>query len=422
MSQDQRNQHFDALIIGVGFAGAFLLHELRKLGYSVKALEAGSGIGGIWNRIRYPGFRVDTEIPYYEFSDEELWRDWSWKERFPGKEEMHKYFEYVDQKWDLSRDINFNTFVSSASFDQENNIWNVKTGSGEMFSARFMLPCTGFGSKPYTPDLPGIESFKGLRIHSARWPDDVDLRDKKVGIIGTGATGVQIIQEIAPIVSHLAVFQRTPNMALPMRQRLVPVEEQTKQKEEGLYPIFRRRCLQTFAGFPFDLQRETVDGVSPEERHMYYEDAFQKGSFWFWLGAYKDTYANSEANNRAYEFWREKTRARITDPVLQEKLAPTVPPHPFGTKRPSLEQYYFETYSRDNVTLADIRENPIAEIVPEGVKLNDGQVVDVDVLIFATGFDAVTGGITQIDIHGTGDVSIKEKWEKGVSSYLGTMT
>ncbi|KNZ77867.1 Cyclopentanone 1,2-monooxygenase [Termitomyces sp. J132] len=391
------HQNLDVLIVGAGFSGVYQLHKLRKAGFSVKLFEAGSNLGGIWHWNCYPGARVDTDFSMYQLSLEELWRDWNWVEKYPGRQEIIKYFDYVDRKLGVSRDISFNTRVTSASFNTTTNRWSVFTDTGITVNPHFLILCTGFASKPLFPNIPGLDNFQGTVHHTSLWPQaGVDMAGKRVGIIGTGASGVQVIQEVGPIAAHLTVFQRTPNLALPMNQSLVDVATQTKMKEE-MYPILFRR----------------------QERYLLFNDLWSKGGFHYIVGSCNDITSNEKVNAEMYAFWRKKVLERIRDPEMQRKLAPEKPPHPFGVKRHSLEQSYYEVFNQSNVALIDLNENPIIEVVPNGVKTRDGVVHEFDVLVLATGFDAVTGSISQIDIKGTDGVSIGDKWKKGLSTYLG---
>jgi cation diffusion facilitator CzcD-associated flavoprotein CzcO len=416
------DKELDVLVVGAGFGGVHILHHLRKLGYSVKVFEAGDDFGGIWYWNCYPGARVDSEVPMYELSIEELWKDWTWTERFPGWKELRQYFHYADKKLDLSRDILFNTRVVSAEYNTDTDRWNVTTQDGKIVHPRFFILCTGFASKAYLPEFEGLDTFEGFCSHTGKWPQEgVDLRKKRVGVIGTGASGVQVIQEVGPEVAQLTVFQRTPNLALAMKQNSIDDAMQAKMKKE-IYPTAFNVRRETFAGFHYDFSSKHTFDDPPEERHRFYEGLWAKGGFHFSLETYIDTYANKLANDEAYAFWREKVRARIHDPEMQEKLAPTLPIHPFGTKRPSLEQAYYEVFNQPNVSLVDLRDNPITEITPKGVRTHDGTEHEFDALVLATGFDAVTGSITQIDIRGTDGTFIKDKWAKGLTTYLGLTT
>ncbi|KAJ3839598.1 cyclohexanone monooxygenase [Lentinula raphanica] len=409
---------YDVIIIGAGFSGVHQLLNIRKLGLSVKVFEAGEDLAGTWYWNQYPGARVDSPKPLYQFSDPEIWRDWTFTESYPDGKQLRAYFEHVDQKFDIKRDVSFNSLVVSAHWDDTVDRWTVTLKDGQTFQAQFLSLCTGIGSKSYTPNFKGIDSFKGEMHHTSRWPVNCDLTGKRVGIIGTGPTAVQIIQEIAPIVTHLTVFQRTPNMALPMRQRKLIPEEEAKVKRD-LYEVSFKRRPQTFTGLQYDIYSKLARDATPEERELTFEEHWERGGFHFWMGTYADLLIDQNVNDEAYAFWRKKVRERIPDPVLQEKLAPMKPPHPFGVRRPSLEQGYFEIYSRPNVTLVDISNDGLQEITPKGVKTSDGTEHELDVLILATGFDMLTGGITSIDIRGQDGVPIKEKWANGVQSYLG---
>jgi len=417
-----RVEELDALVVGAGFAGLYQLDRLRGLGFSVQLFEAGSDLGGIWYWNCYPGARVDSDALVYQFFREDLWWNWHFSERFPSWPELREYFRYVDQRLDLSRDIHFNTRVTAAEFDEDRKQWIVHADNGGIVRARFVVMCTGFAAKPYVPSFEeGVENFAGDWHHTGLWPQEgVDFTGKRVGVIGTGASGVQVIQEASQQAEHLTVFQRTPVLALPMQQRRQTEEDDQRLKQQ--YESAVRKRAETFAGFHYDFINKSALDVSPEERQATYEELWQYGGFAPWLATYYDLFFSKEANGLFYEFWRDKTRARVNDPDVAEKLAPTVPPHPFGVKRPSLEQFYFECFNQDNVDLVDVRESPIERITPGGVKTMEGAEHPLDILVMATGFDAVTGGLTQIDIRGTDGLSLKEKWADGVRTYLGMAT
>lgn len=407
----------DALVVGAGFAGLYLLYRLRRQGFSVRLFEAGADLGGIWYWNCYPGARVDSHVPVYEYSLEEVWRDWRWTERFPSWRELRRYFRHVDRKLDLVRDIRFRTRVSAARYDEARRRWTVEAEDGTVVRARFLTLCTGFASKPYVPELDGLERFAGEWHHTAWWPQEgVDWAGRRVGVIGTGASGVQVIQEASRQAAQLTVFQRTPVMALPMRQRKLTDEDQRRLQRE--YPEVFRRRRETFGGFDINTIERSALEVSAEERRAVYEDLWGRGGFHFWIGTFHDVLTNEDANRTAYEFWRDKTRARIADPMLAEKLAPMEPPHPFGVKRPSLEQGYFEVFNQPHVRLVDLRETPVERITPEGVRTRAGEH-PLDVLVLATGFDAVTGGLTQIDLRGSEGTTLRAKWARGVRTHLG---
>ncbi|MBV1904835.1 MAG: NAD(P)/FAD-dependent oxidoreductase [Pseudomonadales bacterium] len=408
----------DALIIGAGYNGVYQLHRLRQEGFSVQLLEAASGLGGIWHWNCYPGARVDSHVPNYEFSMPEIWEDWNWTERFPGWEELCRYFEHVDKKLDLSRDIQFNTRVTAAEFDTDRNEWLVTTQNGDTTRARFLLPCIGFAAKAHIPQFKGLDSFKGITHHTAHWPrEGLSLSGKKIGVVGTGASGVQVIQEAAKVASHLTIFQRTPNLALPMEQRKLDVATQQAAKKD--YPaLFKRRTETESTFYDVTADQRAAHAVPESERLAVYESAWKKGGFNFWAGTFTDTLTNAASNRLSYNFWRDKTRARIKKPELLELLAPTEPPHPFGCKRPSLEQAYYEVFSQDNVELVNTKASPIEEITPTGVRTKDGEF-DLDILILATGFDTSTGGLSQINLIDTNGKSMQESWTNGIRTHLG---
>ena len=408
----------DALIIGAGFNGLYMLHRLRQEGFSVRVLEAGAELGGIWYWNCYPGARVDSHVPNYEFSLPELWRDWSWTERFPDWNELRRYFKHVDDKLDLSRDVEFGTRVTAAEFDADRDEWLVHSSDGRQARARFLIPCTGFAAKAHIPDFVGLDRFAGPCHHTGHWPQEgLELTGQRVGVIGTGASGVQVIQEAGRVAAHLTVFQRTPMMALAMQQRrLEDREQQIAKQDYAEHFRIRDRSDGGLADIVPD-ERSAVE-VSAEERQAVFEAAWQRGGFHFWAGTFRDILTNEASNRLAYEFWRDKVRARIADADVADKLAPVKPPHPFGTKRPSLEQWYYEVFNQDNVTLVDVRERPIEEITATGVRVSE-QFYELDMLVLATGFDAGTGGLTQIDLRGVAGRSLAETWEGGVKTHLG---
>ena len=410
-------EDLDVVVVGAGFAGLYQLHRLRELGFRVRALEAGADLGGIWYWNCYPGARVDSHVPLYEYAMEDLWKDWSWSERFPGWDELRRYFHYVDERLDLRRDVSLNTRVTAAAFDEGPGQWVIETEDGGVLRARFFVLCTGFAASAYVPPLPGLETFAGQSLHTAHWPQDgLELAGKRIGVIGTGASGVQVIQEAGPVAAHLTVYQRTPMLALPMQQRRLTVADQEKAKAG--YPDIYRRRRDNFGGYEWPREERLSLEVGADERRALFEARWAEGGFAFWAANFADIGLNEEANRTAYDFWREKTLARIGDPARAEILAPREPPHPFGVKRPSLEQTYYEVFNQPNVDLVDLNASPIEAITPAGIRIRDGET-PLDLLVLATGFDAVTGGLTQIDIRGTRGESLKDHWALGVRTQLG---
>jgi cyclohexanone monooxygenase len=307
--------------------------------------------------------------------------------------------------------------VNEAEFDPAHNRWSVRSSDGSITRARYFVLCTGLGSKPYVPELPGLSDFAGEHHHTALWPQQgLDLAGKRVGVIGTGASGVQVAQEAAAVAAHLTVFQRTPNLALPMRQRKLD-DDTIRRMKEG-YPLAYQKRRTSFGGFDYDPLEKSASEVSEDERRATFERVWEIGGLAPWVGSFNDLLVNEQSNRAAYDFWRDKTRARIKDPAVAEILAPTEPLHPYGTKRPSLEQNFFDIFNQSNVSLVDLRKTPIERVTRSGIKTT-AREHDLDVLVLATGFDAVTGGLTSIDIHGTQGETLREKWAKGVRAHLG---
>ena len=409
-------EHYDAIVIGAGVSGLYQLYRLRELGLSVRCYEDGSGVGGTWYWNRYPGCRFDSESEAYGYSwSEELLQEWDWKEHYSGQPENEKYLNYVADKFDLRKDIQFNARVESAVYNEETNRWDVRLESGQRAQAQFLIAAVGLLSARYTPPFEGIESFRGESFHTSRWPKEkVDFRGKRVAVIGTGATAVQLIPEIAPEVGHLTVFQRTPNYCAPCRNSEVTPEEQRQWKAS--YSEIHKQIRETTVGLRHEFDPRKTFDVPQEERLAFYEELWTKPGFTKWLSNFHDIMTDLDANEDFSEFVRNKIRDRVKDPVVAEKLVPK--DHPFGSKRIPLETNYYEAYNRDNVLLVDVREAPIESITPSGVKTTE-QEYAFDIIIYATGFDAVTGALTRIDIRGQGGQTIKDKWANGPRNYLG---
>src|SRR4051812_9210309 len=408
----------DALVIGAGFSGLYQLLCLRdRLGLSVQVLEAGGGVGGTWYWNRYPGARCDSESHSYCYSfSEELTREGEWSERYPGPPEILRYLNYVADRFDLKRDIRFNTRVSSAHYDEKANLWRVNTDTGETLTAQFLITAVGCLSSANIPNIKGLDTFEGRWYHTGEWPHEgVDFGGKRVGLIGTGSTGIQATPVIAEQAAQLFVFQRTPNYSVPARNHPLTPEQMDEIKAD--YAEIRRRCRESYAGFPYAITLTSAMDVSEEERLATYERLWaEEGGFKFIYGSYFDLLFNKDANDTAAEFIRAKIREIVKDPVVAEKLLPK--DYPYGTKRPPIDTDYFETFNRPNVTLVDLRETPTTEIVPNGVRTTD-TVYALDVIVFATGFDAMTGSLLKIDIRGRDGLTLQEKWEAGPTSYLG---
>ena len=408
----------EALIVGAGISGLYLLHRLREAGIDARLIDAAEAPSGIWYWNCYPGARVDSQVPLYELSLPELWRDWTWSERFPGWRELRAYFRQVCDRLALWPHMAMGTRMTGAAWDEDRRKWRVATGSGETITARYLLPCLGFAAKAHVPEIAGLESFAGEWHHTGHWSrHGLSMAGRKVAIIGPGASGVKVAQEAAAAAAQLPLPQRTPILALPMRQEVLTAEQQEQEKAD--YPALYAGRLLTRGGFDMNGVETSALDVDEAERRSLFERQWQAGGLRFWYANFADLLTDERANRHAYDFWRDKTRARIADPALHESLAPREPPHPFGTKRPSLEQNYYEIFSQQNVSLVDLKQAPIEGIVPEGILTAQG-LVECDLIVFATGFDAGSGGLTQIEIRGRDDRSLADAWGDGVAAYLGS--
>lgn len=408
----------DAVVLGAGVAGLYQLHQLRELGLRVRAYEAGSDVGGTWYWNRYPGARFDSEaFTYQYFFSEELYREWSWSQRFPGQPEVERWMHYVADKLDLRRDIQFSTTITSAHFDEERGRWLIRTDRGDTIDAQFFITCAGMLSAPLENTFEGQDSFRGEIHHTARWPKEgVELAGKRVGVVGIGATGIQVIQTIADEGAHLTVFARTPQYVLPMKNPSYGPAEQAWYKDR--FEELRATLPHTFSGFQYDFEH-AWDECTPQQRREVLEEAYQHGSLKLWLASFAEMFFDERINEEISEFVREKMRERLKDQRLIDILVPT--DYGFGTHRVPLESGYLEVYHRDNVTLVGVRDNPISRVVPEGIQLADGTVHELDVIVLATGFDAGTGALTRIDIRGRGGRSLAEDWGRDIRTTMGLM-
>ena len=411
---------FDAIVVGGGLGGLYALHRLRRLGLKAKAFEAGSGVGGTWFWNRYPGARCDVESLEYSYAfDNDLQQEWHWPERYGNQSEILQYINHVADRFDLRKDVQLNTRVTAADFDRGRNIWTVKTDKGDVVTAPFCIMATGNLSTPRVPDFKGIERFKGKWYHTGLWPHEgVDFTGLRVGSIGTGSSGVQMIPIVARQAKHLHVFQRTANFSLPARNGPMDLEIEARHKAE--YTDRRAAAYDTpfgIAGFP-PPTKSALD-ATPEEREAQYEAKWAEGGSISFLYSYTDILVNKSSNDTASEFVRNKIRGMVKDPVTAELLAPK--DHPIGTKRLCLDTNYYETYNRDNVTLVNARATPIEEITENGLRTADGTEYEFDAIVFATGFDAMTGALKEIDIRVGNGPALAEKWEGGPTTYLGLM-
>ncbi|HEX2943688.1 MAG TPA: NAD(P)/FAD-dependent oxidoreductase [Rhodopila sp.] len=407
----------DALIIGAGFSGLYQLHALRdRLGLSVQVLEAGDGVGGTWYWNRYPGARCDSESHSYAyyFSDE-LVQEWTWSERYPGQAEILRYLNHVADRFDLKRDIRFGARVTEAHYDAAANRWNVRTENGDRYAATYLITAVGCLSAANIPQIPGLDRFAGKWYHTGQWPHEgVDFTGKRVGMVGTGSTGIQAAPVIAETAAHLTVFQRTANYSIPARN--APLTQEFKAWAKQNAPEIKRTMRSTPNGHPFTIADRSAHDVSAAERQAIYEAAWEKGGLQF-RASFRDLLQDKAANDTASEFLRAKIREVVKDPAVAAKLSEI--DHPFATKRPPIDTGYFETFNRDNVTLVDVRATPIERITPAGIQTRDGTEHELDIIVFATGFDAMTGPLLKMDIRGRDDLSLRDAWHAGPRTYLG---
>ena len=416
---DQERIVTDVLIIGGGFGGMYGLYRMRQLGLTVKLFEAGADFGGTWYWNRYPGARVDSEVPFYSLSIPEVYENWEFTERYPGHQELRNYFKHIDHVLDLRKDACFDTVVTGARYHTDEAKWHVQTRDGRQAIASYLICATGSSYKKHIPQLEGLSRYTGQLIHSAAYPGSgLDVKGKRVGVLGSGATGLQIVQELAKEDCDLTTFIRTPNIAIPMRQRKLSHEEQVGNK--NLYQSLFNSARQCRSGLPYTPSSSSFHEASPEERRKRYETLWARGGFSFLLCNYRDFLVDRTANQEIYQFWLEKTRSRIQDPFKRDVVAPLEQPHWLGTKRASLEQNYYEMIDRPNVTVVDLKQTPIVSVEERGIRTSE-ELLELDVIICATGYDALTGSLKDIGLVDTDGVSLSEKWESGTYTYMGLM-
>jgi cation diffusion facilitator CzcD-associated flavoprotein CzcO len=406
----------DAIVIGAGMSGMFQLHRLRELGMDVRVLEAGDGVGGTWYWNRYPGARFDSESWTYGYSfDERLLDEWAWSEHFSPQPETLRYCNFVADELDLRRDIRFGTRVTRARWDEDDGRWEVEAEDGLRARARFLITAIGPLSAPTFPAIPGVESFQGEAYHTGLWPHEpVRFEGKRVAVIGTGATGVQAITEIAKTAGHLTVFQRTPNWCAPLHN--TPIDDATQKRIKASYPEIFEKCRNSFGCFIHEADPRNALEVSPEEREAFFEKLYGEPGFGIWMGNFRDVLIDARANATITAFVERKIRERVNDPATAEKLIPR--DHGFGTRRVPLESGYYEVYNQPNVELVDVRETPIVRITEAGIETSAGGR-EFDLIVYASGFDAITGSFDRIDVRGTGGRTLRDKWADGPHTYLG---
>jgi cation diffusion facilitator CzcD-associated flavoprotein CzcO len=416
LSQEAPAHGWDAILIGAGMSGLYMLYRLRQLGLRVRVFEAGTGVGGTWYWNRYPGARFDSESYSYGYSfAPELLQEWSWSEHFAAQPETLRYLNYVADKFDLSRDIQFRSRVTSAHYQEARRSWEVRLQDGTRHRAPFLITAIGLLSAPTLPRIEGIESFRGQSFHTAQWPHDpVSFAHKRVAVLGTGATGVQTIQEVAKTAGHLTVLQRRPNWCAPLNNG--KIDEATQARIKAGYPEMFARCRATFACFLHTPDPRGTFEVTREEREAFFEKLYAERGFGIWQGNFRDILTDRTANAAISAFVARKIRERVRDPRVAEKLIPK--DHGFGTRRVPLETHYYEVYNQPNVALVDIKHSPIERITPDGIKTRDSGF-SFDIMIYATGFDAITGSFDRIDIRGRDGQTLKAKWAHGPQTFLG---
>jgi len=405
----------DVVIVGAGFAGMYMLHRLRGSGWRARIIEAGGGVGGTWYWNRYPGARCDVESMSYSYSfSEELQQEWTWPHRYATQPDILRYANHVADRFDLRKDITFDTRVISAIFDDRDGHWVVGTDTKGGIRARYVIMATGCLSVPKIPDLPGLQEFRGRLLHTANWPGEgVDFSGLSVGIVGTGSSAIQSIPIIAEQAHHLTVFQRTANFCIPAWNAPLAPEAEVERKRN--YGALRQKSRNSYAGDYADEYYVSILGLTLEEREAQFEARWREGGFNFQY-AFADLMESAEANELAAEFVRKKIRATVRDPRVAELLCPKG--HPLGTKRLCVDTNYYETFNRDNVSLVDIKNDPIVAMTPGSLRTRSADH-PIDVLVLATGFDAMTGALTRIDIRGRDGATLKEQWCQGAEAYLG---
>lgn len=417
---------FDAVVIGAGLSGLYQAYRLREMGYRVLGVEGSDDIGGVWHHNRYPGCRIDSESEVYGyFWNDQLMQEWNWSERFAAQPEVLAYIHRAAEIMDIRKDFLFNAKVKQSVWDEEAGLWTLRFQQPHRapVTARFVFSALGPLSTPQMPNIPGINTFKGISIHTAAWPRDpaggfgrqeIDVSDKRVAVIGVGSTGVQVIQEMGKAAKELTVFLREPNWCTPLGNG--PMSQERMDYIKSNYHEFTEKCDNSLAGFPHEFIQRNLFDVPKEERDATLEELYQGPGFSLWLGAYQDVLSDPEANKYVSNFVADKIRQRVEDPKTAELLIPK--DHGYGMRRVPLETRYYETYNQDNVLIVDLDTEPILKITPEGIQTAEG-LHELDVIIYATGFDAVKGSWNHIDIRGTGGVSLKQEWDGGVQTYMG---
>lgn len=410
-------QDCDVLVVGAGFSGITAIHRFRKLGLNVKCFEGAGDFGGVWYWNRYPGARVDSEAPFYQLNIPEVWHSWNFSQRFPDHNELRRYMVHIDKILNLRKDTTFNAQVVDASWNHAAGRWTVKTSNGHVANCKYLMLATGLLHRTYTPDMPGLSDYKGTIVHSGSYPEDLDCTGKKVGLIGAGATAVQITQEIGKLAKELTVLLRRPSYCLPMVQRTLTNEEQTGFKP--FYPTLFDSGRNSMTGFPQSGHPKKATEVPEDERKALWETLWARGGFNYMIGNFSDTVLDKESNRLVYEFWADKTRQRLTDPKKHAIMAPKEMPYYFSTKRNPLENGYYEILNQDNVQLVDLKANSLQRFTEKGMLMEDGKHLEFDVVVLATGFDSFTGSLTNMGLKNKDGVDLRDMWKEGIHTYLG---
>ena len=410
--------HYEAIVIGAGVGGIYQIKRLTDQGVNATVLEAGGDLGGTWYFNRYPGARFDSESYTYGYSfSKELLDEWHWKEMFSGQPENLRYLNHVADKFDLRKYMQFNSRVNAMQFDETSNIWRLTLGDGRQFTCNYVVATVGLLSVPTPPRIPGMEHFKGPSFHTFHWPHEpVDMTGKRVAVIGTGATGIQVIGEIADKVGHLTVFQRRPNWTAPLNNSKISTEQMNAIRAR--YDEIFATCARTPGGFEHEPDRRGFYEVSREERIKLWDRLYDEPGFGIWLQNFREIFMDEAANDEFSEYIADRIRQRVDDPAIAEKLIPR--DHGFGVQRVPMETNYIEAFNRDNVELVDISETPLECITETGLRTIDREF-EFDLIVYATGFDAITGAYDHMDIRGTGGRQLREAWKEGPSTYLGVL-
>jgi cation diffusion facilitator CzcD-associated flavoprotein CzcO len=411
------NTDVDVLVVGAGFSGLYAMHKLRdELGLLVQGFETADGVGGTWYWNRYPGARCDSAGSVYCFTfNQDIINEWTWSEKYPAQPEILRYLNFVADKLDLKRSFRFSTRIESMTWDEATNHWEVRTNDGDVVHARYVISAVGCLSASNKANFKGMGNFTGESYHTAQWPHHpVSFAKQRVAVIGTGSTAIQAIPVIAEDAAHLTIFQPTPNFSTPAKNYALTPQEQQRYREEAA--ALHDRIKRTFAGQDLEQIQKSAKDDSPEERKRNFDKLFEAGDFSFWLANYQDVLSDPESNELAAEYLRDRIRQTVRNPAVAEKLVPRS--YPYGTKRQALDTNYYETFNRDNVSLVDVNEDPIEEITPKGIRTRNGEH-EFDIVVYALGFDAITGPINRMRIVGRGGEVLSEKWKDGARNYLG---